>query len=141
MNKLLLTGRLTADPELTETSAGVSVCRFSIAVQRDYKTDGERQTDFFDVTAWRGLAETVAKYSKKGDKVLIEGSVQPRQYEDNKGTKHKVVDVIAQSVEFMTPKAQNTNGESDRDYTDAGHQTQGRRPALQAFDDDGDIPF
>lgn len=105
MNKSILTGRLTADPELTETTSGVSLCRFSIAVQRDYKTDGEYKTDFFEVTAWRELAETVARYSKKGDKVLVEGSIQPRQYEDNKGAKHKTVDIIAQKVEFLTPKA------------------------------------
>lgn len=140
MNKSILTGRLTADPELTETTSGVSLCRFSIAVQRDYKTDGEYKTDFFEVTAWRELAETVARYSKKGDKVLVEGSIQPRQYEDNKGAKHKTVDIIAQKVEFLTPKAKDTTDESDRGYSGGGRST---RPShqLQAFDDDGDIPF
>lgn len=140
MNKFIMTGRLTADPDLTETIKGVKVCRFTVAVQRDYKIDGEYKTEFFDVTAWRDLAETVGRYSKKGDKVLVEGSVQPRQYEDNKGAKHKTVDIMAQKVEFMTPKSQSAGNESDRGYSGGGRST---RPShqLQAFDDDGDIPF
>lgn len=139
MNKFIFTGRLTSDPELTETSAGVSLCHFSLAVQRDYKTDGEYKTDFFDVTAWRELAGTVARYSKKGGKVLVEGSVQPRQYEDNNGVRHKTIDIMAQRVEFLTPKARNADDEEKR----AEENERSTRPAhqLQAFDDDGDIPF
>ena len=75
MNKVFLIGNLTRDPELTETSSGVAICRFSIAVNRNYTTGGERQTDFFNCTAWRGLGENVAKYAKKGNKVAVNGSI------------------------------------------------------------------
>ncbi|MDE6274428.1 MAG: single-stranded DNA-binding protein [Clostridiales bacterium] len=144
MNKVFLIGNLTRDPELSETSGGVSVCHFSIAVNRTYSSsDGERQTDFFNVTAWRGLADNVARFMKKGSKVAVSGSIQIRNYEDNQGMKRTAVDVIAQDVEFLTAK-----GAGD-DFYDAP-QTSSRgnvstpakkKPTLQSFDDDGDIPF
>lgn len=144
MNKVFLIGNLTRDPELSETPNGVSVCRFSIAVNRNYtNSDGERETDFFNVTAWRGLSESVARFCKKGNKVAVTGNVQMRNWEDNDGNKHQGVDIIAQDVEFLTPKA---SSESDNDAW--GNRQQGnsdkrqaRKPALQSFDDDGDIPF
>ena len=72
MNKVFLIGNLTRDPELTETASGVPVCHFSIAVNRNYSSqDGERQTDFFNCTAWRAMAETIARYTKKGKKVAV----------------------------------------------------------------------
>ena len=76
MNKVFLIGNLTRDPELSETASGVTMCRFAIAVNRNYSTDGERQTDFFNCTAWRGLADTVSRYAKKGKKVAVSGSIQ-----------------------------------------------------------------
>lgn len=95
MNKVFLIGNLTRDPELTETAGGVSVCHFAIAVNRSYtSSEGERLTDFFNVTAWRGLADTVARYTKKGSKVAVSGSIQIRNYEDNAGNKRTAVDVI-----------------------------------------------
>lgn len=140
MNKVFLIGNLTRDPELTETSGGVSVCRFAIAVNRNYSgPDGERKTDFFNVTAWRGLGETVSRYAKKGNKVAVVGSIELRNYEDNQGVKRTSVDIIAQDVEFLSPKG-GTNGagyESDMPATQGGS----RKPSLQSFDDDGDIPF
>lgn len=84
MNKVFLIGNLTRDPELTETSAGMQVCRFTIAVNRNYTQGGERQTDFFNVTAWRGTAENVARYCQKGSKVAVSGSVELRSYENSK---------------------------------------------------------
>lgn len=141
MNKVFLIGNLTRDPELTETAGGVSVCRFAIAVNRSYtSSDGERQTDFFNVTAWRGLADTVSRYCKKGSKVAVSGSVQIRNYEDNAGNKRTAVDVIAQDVEFLSQKNQNQGD----DFYDAPAQTSSapkKKPALESFDDDGDIPF
>ena len=81
MNKVFLIGNLTRDPELTETTSGVSICRFAIAVNRNYSgSDGERKTDFFNCTAWRGLGETVARYAKKGKKVAVSGSIELRNY-------------------------------------------------------------
>ena len=141
MNKVFLIGNLTRDPELTETSGGVSVCHFAIAVNRSYtSSDGERQTDFFNVTAWRGLAENIARYTKKGTKVAVSGSVQIRNYEDNNGNKRTAVDVIAQDVEFLTQR----NAGGDDFYDSPAPASAGgakKKPALETFDDDGDIPF
>ena len=105
MNKVILIGNLTRDPELTETPSGVPVCRFAIAVSRDYAdSQGNRETDFFNITTWRGKAETCVKYLKKGNKVAVFGSLQNRSYEDKDGIKRTVTDVIASDVEFLTPK-------------------------------------
>lgn len=142
MNKVFLIGNLTRDPELTETAGGVSVCHFAIAVNRNYtSSDGERQTDFFNVTAWRGLADTVARYTKKGNKVAVVGSVQIRNYEDNQGVRRTAVDVIAQDIEFLTAK--NSSGEDfyDAPSSSAGSGADKKKATLQTFDDDGDIPF
>lgn len=130
MNKVILIGNLTRDPELTQTAGGVSVCRFTVAVQRNYKNeDGEREADFFNVTAWRGLADSVARFTKKGNKVAVSGSIQMRNYEDNQGVKRMAVDILASEVDFLTPKAQESAPEPKK------------KPTLQSFEDDGDIPF
>ena len=144
MNKVFLIGNLTRDPELTETSGGVSVCHFGIAVNRSYaSSDGERQTDFFNVTAWRGLADNVARFTKKGTKVAVSGSIQMRTYDDNQGIRRTAVDIIAQDVEFLTPKSATSSGDDFYDAPAAPAATPKKKPApaLQAFDDDGDIPF
>ena len=144
MNKVFLIGNLTRDPEVSETSGGVSVCHFSIAVNRSYtSSDGERQTDFFNVTAWRGLADTDGRYARKGNKVAVSGSIQMRTYEDNQGIKRTAVDVIAQDVEFLTPRSSSNQGD---DFYDSPPPSQNsaparKKPTLQSFDDDGDIPF
>ena len=141
MNKVFLIGNLTRDPELTETASGVPVCHFAIAVNRNYSSqDSERQTDFFNCTAWRGQAETIARYTKKGNKVAVTGSVQLRNYEDNQGVKRTAVDIIVQDVEFLTPKA---NGESFDDMMDEPRAAAPakKKPVLREMDDDNDIPF
>lgn len=140
MNKVFLIGNLTRDPELTETPSGVPVCHFSIAVNRNYSSqDGERQTDFFNCTAWRSMAETIARYTKKGKKVSVVGSIQMRNYEDNQGVKRTAVDIICQDVEFLSPK------DSDDSFDDVSEAPRSsaakRKPVLQAMDDDSDIPF
>ena len=138
MNKVFLIGNLTRDPELTETASGVAVCHFAIAVNRNYAgQDGERQTDFFNCTAWRGQAETIARFCKKGNKVAVTGSIQLRNYEDNQGVKRTAVDIIVQDVEFLTPKT----GEEDMDDMPRAAATPKKKPVLQAMDDDSDIPF
>jgi len=141
MNKVFLIGNLTRDPDLSETASSVSVCHFAIAVNRQYSgADGERQTDFFNCTAWRGLAENIAKYCKKGSKVAVSGSVQIRNYEDNQGVRRTAVDVIAQDVEFLSQR--NTNSDGDNFYEPAESSAPAKKkPTLQSFDDDGDIPF
>lgn len=133
MNKFFAIGRLTHDPELSETNSGISVCRFSIAVNRRRTGEGEQQTDFFNVTAWRGLAENVARYCKKGNKVAVAGSIQIRQYDDRDGNRRTSVDVNVEEVEFLTPKTEKDESE----YVPAAK----KKPALEAFDDDSDIPF
>ena len=138
MNKVFLIGNLTRDPELTETTSGVALCRFSIAVNRNYgSADGERKTDFFNVVAWRGLGETVARFAKKGNKVAVSGSIELRTYEDSQGIKRTGVDIVAQDVEFLTPKGSGGDG-----YSEAPSSDSGKRASLKEFDDDdGDIPF
>lgn len=136
MNKVFFIGNIVRDPELTETSGGVKICRFSLAVNRSYTGgNGERQTDFFNCVAWRGLADTVAKYMHKGDKVAISGSIELRNYEDSKGVKKTSVDIVVGDIEFLTQK--------QRDNTDkqSGNINRSARQELQTFDDDGDIPF
>ena len=140
MNKVFLIGNLTRDPELTETASGVPVCHFSIAVNRNYQSqDGERQTDFFNCTAWRAMAETIARYTKKGKKVSVVGSIQLRNYEDNQGVKRTAVDVIVQDCEFLSPR-ENSNGFDDVAEAPRASAPK-KRATLQPMDDDGDIPF
>lgn len=142
MNKVFMIGNLTRDPELTETSGGISICRFSIAVNRAYTGgNGERQTDFFNCAAWRGLGETCAKYLKKGNKVAISGSIELRNYEDSQGIKRTGVDINVQDVEFLTPKERNSEPEDDYVAPPRQRSMYDSKPALQAFDDDSDIPF
>lgn len=129
MNKVILIGNLTADPELATTSSGVSVCRFSIAVKRPFEnTNGERETDFFNIKAWRTIAETCNKFLKKGSKCAVIGSLQNRSYETNDGTKRTVTEVVAEGVEFLTP----STGSQPAKVT---------QPDLTPVDDDDSLPF
>ncbi len=136
MNKVILIGNLTRDPELTETPSGVPVCRFAIAVSRDYaNADGTREADFFNITVWRGRAENCGKYLKKGNKVAIIGSLQNRSYEDKDGIKRNVTDVVANEVEFLTPKGAQSESEDAPVMA-----TKRERPQLEAIDDN-QLPF
>ncbi len=135
MNKVYLIGNLTRDPELTTTSSGVSVCRFSIAVGRRFSNaEGERETDFFNITAWRGTAENCAKFLKKGSKIAVSGSIQIRNYERQDGTKGLSVDITADEVEFLSSK---NDGSAE-----GGMSVSGNQPVndLQPVSDD-DLPF
>ena len=135
MNKVILVGNLTRDPELSETTSGIAVCRFAIAVSRDYaNSEGERETDFFNITVWRGRAENCGKYLKKGNKVAIVGSLQNRSYEDKDGIKRYVTDVIANEVEFLTPRGSQAEGGEDFAFE------RKERPVLEAIDDN-QLPF
>ena len=137
MNKVILVGNLTRDPELSETPSGIAVCRFSIAVSRDYaNADGTRETDFFNITVWRGRAENCGKYLKKGNKVAVIGSLQNRSYEDKDGIKRNVTDVVANEVEFLTPK----NAQGDIDDGAPIVTAKRERPQLEAIDDN-QLPF
>ena len=105
MNKCILIGNLTKDPELTTTSNGVSVCRFSIAVSRRYSNaDGERETDFLNIVVWRSQAENCSRYLSKGSKCAVVGNIQTRSYEAQDGTKRYVTEIVADNVEFLSTK-------------------------------------
>lgn len=104
MNKVVLIGNLTKDPELAETSSGIAYTNLSVAVSRPFvNEDGERATDFFNVTVWRTQAENCVKYLTKGKKVSIVARLQNRTYEDKNGNKRYVNDIIAEEVEFLSP--------------------------------------
>lgn len=110
-NKVILMGRLTKDPEIRTTQTGIQMCRFSIACERRYSgNNGEKQTDFFDVTAWRQIADFVCKYFSKGKMILVEGSLQNNNYTDNNGVKHYSTAIIAENVSFTGDKSGNQNG-------------------------------
>ena len=139
MNKVYLIGNLTRDPEISTTTSGISVCRMSIAVGRRFaNAEGGRDTDFFNVTAWRGTADNCAKFLKKGNKIAVSGSIQTRTYEKTDGTKGFSVDIIADEVEFLTSR-NDGNGEGN---AEGGMGMGGSSPVsdLQPIDDDN-LPF
>ena len=105
MNNAVLIGRLTADPELKHTQNGNAVTGFSIAVDRPYQKSGEeRQADFIDIVAWRGTAEFICKYFKKGRKIAVQGAIQTRSYTDKDGNKRKAFEILAEKVDFADSK-------------------------------------
>ena len=135
MNKVMLIGNLTKDPEINTTSSGVSVCSFSIAVSRRFaNAEGEREADFFNIVVWRQFAETCHKYLKKGSKVGIVGSIQNRSYTAADGTKRYTTDIVADEVEFLS-----TN-RADGDAVDTKVTGNEDVTSLQPVDDDG-LPF
>ena len=103
-NLVILTGRLTADPEIKTTPSGVSVTSFSIAVQRKYRQGEEPITDFINLVAWRQTAEFICKYFKKGSMIGIEGSIQTRKYQDSNGNNRTAFEVLANNVQFVEGK-------------------------------------
>ena len=136
MNKVILVGNLTRDPELSETPSGIAVCRFSIAVSRDYaNAEGNRETDFFNITVWRGRAENCGKYLKKGNKVAVVGRLQNRSYDDKDGNKIYVTDIVADEVEFLTPRGASESVDDIESVSSRREQ-----PRLEAIDDN-QLPF
>lgn len=115
MNKVILIGNLTKDPELNTTPSGVSVCKFSIAVQRRFvNSEGEREADFLNIVAWRGLGENCHKYLRKGSKAAVVGNIQTRSYDAEDGTKRYVTEIIADEVEFVGTKRTEETGEEEK---------------------------
>lgn len=105
LNRIILMGRLTADPELKSTSSGTEVCSFTIAVDRDYQRAGEeKQTDFIDVVAWRSTAEFVSRYFTKGRMIVVQGSLQSRRWQDRDGNKRVSWEVQADRIYFAGEK-------------------------------------
>lgn len=109
MNKAYLIGNLTRDPETRTTQSGASVCNFSIAVNRRMKSDGQQETDFFNIVAWRSLGDLCAKYLSKGKKCAVFGRIETRTYEAQDGSKRTAFEIVADEVEFLSPAGQGTN--------------------------------
>ena len=105
LNHIAIHGRLTANPELRKTQSQVSVTSFTVAVDRSYKKDEEKITDFFSVVAWRGLAEMICKYFAKGKEIVVFGSMQSRHYEDKDGNKRIAWEILADEVDFCGSKS------------------------------------
>ena len=136
MVKVWLTGNLTKDPELTKTANGISVCKFSVAVQRKYaNSDGEKEVDFLNIVAWRGLADNCNKYLRKGNKCGVVGSIQTRSYNATDGTKKYLTEIIAEEIEFLSPKTENENKPQT--------ESQKRQEVMKDFTpiDDSQLPF
>lgn len=107
LNTAILMGRLTADPELKQTTSGLSVTNFSIAVDRKYQPQGQqKQTDFIDIIAWRNTADFVCRYFSKGSMIAVVGEIQTRTYQDQAGNNRKVTEIVANDVSFCGSKAE-----------------------------------
>lgn len=143
LNRIVLQGRLCADPELRRTNGGTAVTNFNLAVDRDFKSeDGNRETDFISVICWKGLAEMSAKWFKKGQMAVVSGRLQIRQYTDKSGQKRSQAEVVADNVYFCESK-------KDRDeanYAAAEKEGKTYQPAAapvaaEVDDGDGELPF
>lgn len=132
LNKIVLMGRLTRDPELRKTQSGTAVASFTLAVDRDYKPqDGERETDFIDIVAWRSTGEFVSKYFSKGRMAVVEGRLQVRDWKDKDGAKRRSTEVIADNVYF---------GDSKRSESGTQEAPAGKFQELPE-EEKGELPF
>lgn len=143
LNNAVIMGRLTADPELRQTSSGLSVTRFTVAVDRGYARAGEeRKTDFIDVQAWRQTAEFVCKYFAKGSMIAVQGSIQTGSYDDKNGIKRKTFEIVADNVSFCGSKSE--SGSVQRDtapVASAPAFSNGSADDFEASVDDDELPF
>lgn len=135
-------GRLVNDPELRTTASGVSVTSFRIAVERNYQKQGEeRQTDFLDIVCWKGTADFVCRYFRKGSMIAVQGSIQTRSYEDKQGNKRTAVEVVADNVSFCGSKAEQAGSESASPPVVAAQTPLANINMNVEDDDDDDWPF
>jgi len=155
MNKAILIGRLTRDPELRATPTGRNVCQFSIAVSRTYtNANGEREADFINCVVWDKQAENLARYQKKGNQIAVEGRIQTRNYDDNNGRKVYVTEVLASNISFLDAKGASTGNSSFNNLPEPPMQEEVvptptvsvERDPFEAFGDsieisDNDLPF
>lgn len=135
LNNVIIMGRLTRDPELRRTQSGTAVTSFTMAVDRDFKSQsGEKETDFIDVVAWRSTAEFVAKYFTKGRMAVVEGRLQIRDWTDKDGNKRRNVEVLADNIYF---------GDAKKDVDSGANRYAGGQfvEVDEDFDADGDMPF
>lgn len=151
LNKVILMGRLTADPELRHTQSGVATCQITVAVDRNYTSqNGDKQTDFISVVAWRQTAEFICKYFSKGKMIIVEGNLRSRIYEDKRysDVKHYVTEVYADNVQFGETKAasqaSSPNAQTTQTTAPPPAQTAAPQLNLSEFEEvsnDGDLPF
>lgn len=142
LNKAILMGRLTADPDVRSTPNGVSVTTFSLAVDRGYAKQGEeRQTDFINIVCWRSTADFVGKYFSKGQLVAVEGSIRTRNYTDNNGDKRYVTEVVATEVFFAEKRGQTAEVKKDAIADATASNEQNFEYGEQLQYSDGDLPF
>lgn len=149
LNKVILIGNLTADPELKQTTSGISVVTFTIAVNRRYQSknapEGQPTADFIPIVAWRQSAEFVSRYFKKGKPILVCGSIQTRNYTDNQGNKRYVTEVVADEVGFVESKSDSVGGAAP--YTPDSYaapsysNTNTAAPKFEAVPEEDDLPF
>lgn len=120
LNKVIIMGRLTKDPDFKQTQSGIAMCKFSVAVERQFKDSktGERLTDFLDCTAFRGTAEFISRYFSKGNMILVEGNIQNNNYTDNNGVKHYSNNIMVENVSFCGGK--NEGGTTQSEPTQPG---------------------
>jgi single-strand DNA-binding protein len=143
MNKVILIGRLTRDPELTSVGDGVEVCKFSIAVDRQFKSQsGEKQTDFFNIVVWRQQGVNCQKYLKKGSQCAVFGRIENRSYDDKDGNKRYVTDIIADNVEFLGGKSDGGGGNYNEFNQDAAPASN-KKVSIDTLEpiDDENLPF
>jgi len=144
MNKVILVGNLTKDPELSTTTSGISVCKFTIAVTRRFaNAEGNREADFLPIIVWRQIGENCHKYLKKGSKAGVVGTIQTRSYDDKDGIKRYVTEVVADEVEFLSAKTPNdSGGEFIDEVNKPAIKNGGKKPIAElAPIDDDDLPF
>lgn len=148
LNKAILMGRLTRDPELRYTQSNIPVVTFSIAVDRNYSNNGgDRQTDFIDIVAWRKTAEFVSQWFTKGQMIVVVGSIQSRRWQDKNGNNRTSIEVVADEVQFGESKRSRESGESYPNNNGGYPQTADTgKPAVdpdffEITDDDGEAPF
>ena len=146
MNRVHLIGNLTRDPETRTTGTGLTVCSFTLAVNRRMKKqDGTQETDYINVTAWRTLGENCAKYLSKGKKAGVSGSIQTRTYEAQDGSKRHAFEVVADEVEFLSPvggSAQRGNSDAvGTSVNDSGYQAATAQAAATVQAETDELPF
>ena len=145
-NKVILIGNMTADPELKQTASGLSVCSFSIAVNRRFarSEQGQQSVDFINIVAWRQQAEFVSRYFKKGNPILVCGQLQNRDWTDKQGNKRIATEVIADEVSFVASAAQTAQA-STGNYTPEAYGapafTNAPSTNFEEIPTDGDLPF
>lgn len=148
-NKVILGGRLTADPELKQTQTGVAVVSFSIAVNRRFTgKESAQQTDFFNVTAWRATAEFVSKFFRKGSSICVVGTIQNRTWTDQQGQKRYATDIVADEVMFVDSREESSrNSDSNQGYAPDAYgvpsfsSTETSSPNFEEVASDDDLPF